>query len=139
MILTINMAPKIAKMSKTRVSSFFIGNRFFKVCGHMHFKQHLYCTSSKCVHDAFPITCLGMIIANILNGPSWIVAITSDLLDRRSFGLFCIFYGLFGFFMFISVRCAQNPPPCLFFANLAAEHSYFHVFSSQSVKKRCKQ
>ena len=33
----------------------------------------------------------------------------------------------------ISVRCAQNPPPCLFFANLAVEHYSFHVFSQVSL------
>ena len=38
----------------------------------------------------------------------------------------------------ISVRCAQSPPPCLFFANLAVEHSHFLLFSRQFIKKRCK-
>ena len=30
----------------------------------------------------------------------------------------------------MSVSCTQNPPLCLFFANLAAEHSYSHVFQA---------
>ncbi len=32
-----------------------------------------------------------------------------------------------------------EPAICSFFANLAAEHYYFHAFSSQFVKEHCKQ
>ena len=35
---------------------------------------------------------------------------------------------------FIPARCAQNPPQCLFFANLTAERSDLYGFSSQFVK-----